>query len=136
MIKAEHDVLLHLFPDAGFNDWTLVDEGEGPYIAQWNRSEPIPGQGQINNAVGSAMIAAAKRATLQKISAMETQALIPRAVREFMVSVIEREAVAAGAARTPPLTPEQSIAVLRAGNSGYRKVKELDESIAVLRAKL
>lgn len=68
-----------------------------------------------------------------KIEAIERQSMLPRAAREFMIGVMEDKAIAAGAARTPPLSAAQSIAALRAGNIGYRKVKEQDEQIAVLR---
>ena len=60
--------------------------------------------------------------------------MAPKWQRDFTLGAMEREAVAIGAGQG--LTPEQSIAALRAGNSGYRKLKELDEQIAALRAML
>lgn len=69
-----------------------------------------------------------------EIAALERDTLLPRPVRDFMLIFMETAAVEQGAAQG--LTAEQSIQVLRANNSGYRKVKELDEQIAALRALL
>lgn len=70
----------------------------------------------------------------QQIDALERAAMLPRASREFMLTFMEGKAVEMGQAQG--LTPEQSLAALRAGNTGYRRVKELDEQIDVLRAQL
>ena len=45
------DALYHLFPDAKDGDWLLQNDldGKGVYIAQWNRPEPQPNQGQIQS---------------------------------------------------------------------------------------
>jgi len=42
--------LLYLFPDYQNGDWVLQDDkdGNGPRIAEWNRPEPQPPQGQID----------------------------------------------------------------------------------------
>jgi hypothetical protein len=40
--------LLHLFPDYQEGDWFLQDDGNGPYVREWNRPEPQPPQGQID----------------------------------------------------------------------------------------
>jgi hypothetical protein len=74
------------------------------------------------------------RSVAAEIDALERQHLMPRAQREFMLTYMETEAAKAGAEQG--LTPEQSVAVLRARNAGYRKVKELDEQIAALRGLL
>lgn len=66
-----------------------------------------------------------------QIEALEREHQLPRPVRDFMLGSMELAAVEQGA--TQGLTPEQSIAALRAGNPGYRRVKELDEQIAALR---
>ena len=70
----------------------------------------------------------------QLIDQLEREHMAPRWQREFTLGVMEREAVQIGAAQG--LTPEQAIAVLRAGNAGYRRVKELDEQIDILRSQL
>lgn len=61
-----------------------------------------------------------------EIEALERQTLLPRPVRDFML--ISMEIQAAGQGITP--------AELRDRNPGYRRVKELDEQIAALRALL
>jgi hypothetical protein len=71
---------------------------------------------------------------LAQIDALEREHQMPKVTREFMLASMEEKAIELGA--TQGLTPEQSIAALRAGNPGYRKVKELDERIAALRALL
>lgn len=68
----------------------------------------------------------------EQIAALERETMLPRATREFMLSFMETTAIEQGAGQG--FTAEQSIAALRAGNSGYRKVKELDEQIDALRA--
>lgn len=67
----------------------------------------------------------------EQIEALERQHMLPRATREFMLTFMEATAIQQGAGQG--LTAPQAIAALRAGNSGYRKVKELDEQIAALR---
>lgn len=68
-----------------------------------------------------------KNARLQaQIDAMEREALVSRPVREYMILDMEAKAIAAG------YTLEQ----LRAGQHGYRKVKEFDESITALRSQM
>jgi hypothetical protein len=71
-------------------------------------------------------------AATEQIEALEREHMMPRATREFMLTFMETTAIQQGAGQG--LTPEQSLTVLRAGNSGYRKVKELDEQIDALRA--
>lgn len=70
----------------------------------------------------------------EQIEALERETLLPRPVRDFMLVSMEQAAAQQGA--TQGLTAAQSVAVLRANNSGYRKVKGLDEQIAALRALL
>ncbi|MDP2018983.1 hypothetical protein [Hydrogenophaga sp.] len=62
----------------------------------------------------------------EQIDALERQYMLPRPVRDVMLGLMEKEAAAVG------LTPAQ----LRLANPGYRRVKELDEQIAALRALL
>lgn len=62
----------------------------------------------------------------ERIDALERETMLPRPVRDFMLIAMEVEAAKQG------ITPEQ----LRLANPGYRKVKELDEQIAALRALL
>lgn len=62
----------------------------------------------------------------QQIDALERQYMLPRPVRDVLLGVMEKEAAAAG------YTPAQ----LRLANPGYRRVKELDEQIAALRAQV
>lgn len=61
-----------------------------------------------------------------QIEALERATLLPRPVRDVLLALMEKEALAAGI----------SLILLRAKNSGYRRVKELDEQIAALRAML
>jgi len=70
----------------------------------------------------------------QQIEALERDNMAPRWQREFTLGVMEREAVELGAAQVPPLDASQAIAVLRAKNAGYRRLKEIDEEIVALRA--
>ena len=42
--------LLIIFPDFNEGDWTLQDDGNGPYIKAWNRSEPEPTDAEIEAA--------------------------------------------------------------------------------------
>jgi hypothetical protein len=69
-----------------------------------------------------------------EIHALEQTTLMPRPVRDYMLEDMENRAAAAG--EQQGLTRAQSIAVLRSRNAGYRRVKELDEQIAALRALL
>ena len=55
-----------------------------------------------------------------QISSLETQQLLPRITREFMLLTMEAS-----------FTPEQL-----AGNYGYTKLKEFDTLLAILRAQL
>ena len=70
------------------------------------------------------IVSAVVKGRLQKqIQDMERSSMVPRSVREFMLASIEKEN------KLPP-------AQLRATNVAYRKDKELDEQIAVLRAQV
>lgn len=68
------------------------------------------------------------------IDELERKHLMPRVQRDFMLAWMEMKAVQLGA--ESGLSPEQSVAQLYSKNIGYRKVKELDEQINLLRAKL
>ena len=59
---------------------------------------------------------------------IEAAAMLPRVAREFMIAGLELE----GARHEPPITPEQ----LYAANIGYKKLRDLDDQIAALRASL
>lgn len=61
-----------------------------------------------------------------QIDALDGGDPMARPTREFMILSLEKEALAAG----------YTVAQLRANHYGYRKVKELDEQIAALRAQL
>ena len=61
-----------------------------------------------------------------EILRLESESKIPRVSREFMLSVMEKEAIDAG------YTLEQ----LYAANIGYRKLKDLDTQIRTLRKQL
>ena len=52
------DVLAYLFPGAKPGDWTLQDDGAGPYVAAWNRTEAQPTASQIAAAALPVNIAA------------------------------------------------------------------------------
>ena len=61
-----------------------------------------------------------------QIDALERQYMLPRPVRDVLLPLMEAKAAELG------YTPAQ----LRIANPGYRRVKELDEQIAALRAML
>ena len=63
-----------------------------------------------------------------QIAALEAASMLPRVAREFMIAGLELE----GARHVPPITPEQ----LYAANIGYKKLRDLDDQIAALRASL
>lgn len=65
---------------------------------------------------------------IDQIAALETASMLPRVAREFMLAGLELE----GARHVPPITPEQ----LYAANIGYKKLRDLDDQIAALRAAL
>ena len=65
---------------------------------------------------------------IEQIAALETASMLPRVAREFMLAGLELE----GARHVPPITPEQ----LYAANIGYKKLRDLDDQIAALRASL
>ena len=60
----------------------------------------------------------------EQIDALERQYMLPRPVRDVLLPLMEMQAASQG------ITPAQ----LRERNTGYRKVKELDEQISALRA--
>lgn len=70
----------------------------------------------------------------EQIDALEREFLLARPVRDVLLGLLEKEAVAQGAGQG--LTSEQSVALLRERNPGYRKVKELDEQIDALRERI
>ena len=70
------------------------------------------------------------------IARLEREEMMPHGIRVFVIESLEREAVLAGAARTPALTAAQSKALLRAGNSGYRRVIEFHELISSMEAQI
>ena len=67
-----------------------------------------------------------KKAFAAQIEQLEATSKIPRVTREFMLSVMEKEATDTG------MTQVQ----LYAANVGYRKLKDLDTQIRALRAQL
>lgn len=71
-----------------------------------------------------------------QIDFLERAAMMPRGTREYMLSELESKAVALGAAMVPPLDAASSLAAAYAGNILYRKLKDLDDQIALLRAQL
>lgn len=44
-------------------DWDLVDDGAGPYIAAWHRTEPQPSDTEIDTAIAAAKAAAQQAVT-------------------------------------------------------------------------
>lgn len=58
-----HDALMFLFPGAKWGDWLLQDDGDGPYIKEWRRAEPLPTAGEIE----TALVAAVKVVRWQEI---------------------------------------------------------------------
>lgn len=60
---------------------------------------------------------------LEKISMIEAVSMIPRVVREFTITGLEREAA------IDAVSPEQ----LYLTNPGYKRLKDLDDEIAALR---
>lgn len=70
----------------------------------------------------------------QQIADLERQAGMVKAVRKFMLTAMEAEAIKQGAAQG--LTSAQALALLRSKNAGYAGVKALDEQIEALEALL
>lgn len=70
----------------------------------------------------------------QQIADLERQSGMVKAVRKFMLTAMEAEAIKQGAAQG--LTSVQSLALLRSKNAGYAGVKALDEQIEALEALL
>lgn len=70
----------------------------------------------------------------EQIAELERQSGAPKWMRALALGLMEKEAVTQGAAQG--LNATQSIALLRAGNPGYRRLKEIEEQIAVLEALL
>lgn len=70
----------------------------------------------------------------QQIAELERQSGMVKAVRKFMLTAMEAEAIKQGAAQG--LTSVQSLALLRSKNAGYAGVKALDEQIEALEALL
>ena len=86
----------------------------------------LDGLTAITSEEASALTAPPAASPAAQIDALERQHMLPRPVRDVMLGLMEKEAAAVG------LTPAQ----LRVANPGYRRVKELDEQIAALRALL
>lgn len=64
-----HNALLFLFPGYRDGDWVLQNDGEGSYIAQWNRTEPQPTQEQIEAVTQATDIVSLKAALKARYSA-------------------------------------------------------------------
>ena len=64
----------------------------------------------------------------------ELEGKTERGVREFMLALLEREAIALGAQQG--LTAPQSLTVAYSSNILYRKAKDVDNTIVALRAQL
>lgn len=109
------------------------DSGDG-YYAVGDGFEPPDDWQSITEQEWSAANPPVMAAPAEQIETLERDTLLPRPVRDFMLLSMEQAAVQQGAAQG--LSPAQSVAALRAKNSGYRKVKELDEQISALRALL
>lgn len=89
-------------------DWQLYQQ----WLEQGNTPEPADPEPTLDAAA--------------QIEALEREYMLPRPVRDVLLPLMEAKAVELG------YTIEQ----LRTSNSGYRKVKELDEQIAILRNQL
>lgn len=74
------------------------------------------------------------RSPAERIADLERQAGMVKAVRKFMLTAMEAEAIKQGAAQG--LTSVQALALLRSKNAGYAGVKALDEQIEALEALL
>ena len=70
----------------------------------------------------------------QQIATLEQQAGMVKAVRKFMLTAMESEAIKQGLSQG--LNATQSLALLRSKNAGYAGVKALDEQIEALEAQL
>ena len=75
-----------------------------------------------------------KADALAKIDRLERERQLPKHVRTTIMQLAEKEAIAAGAARVPALTPLQSLTLLRA-NPGtvYNQVRLFHEEIDIIR---
>ena len=89
----------------------------------------LPGLVAITQAEANALVVAAPQVSAtpaEQIDALERQFMLPRPVRDVLLPLMEEKAAELG----------YSPAQLRIANPGYRRVKDLDEQIAALRALL
>ena len=97
----------------------LAGQAEGMLIVPDDAGYPVL---QDRPTQSSAQVA------LARISELESVSMIPRVTREFMISALELE----GSRRSPPVGPAE----LYESNIGYRRLKDVDDEIASLRASL
>lgn len=121
MYRLTNTELVQRISDGAF---IPVDEGNSDYSAylSWRARGNSP----------ELAVEAPGPSAQEQIEALEREHMAPQWQREFTLGSMEREAVELGAGQG--LTPEQSIAMLRAKNPGYRRLKELHEQIDALRA--
>lgn len=114
--RIENRIVIEMLDDYAAPDGFTIHEDNGQQLTE------IYGQ------VGSVLKPAIdpKVAAAAEIKRLETESMIPRVTREFMLADVEEKALAKG------LTLEQLIAA----NAGYRKLKALDDQIKALRAQL
>lgn len=71
--------LLYLFSDLKDSEFTLQDDGQGPYISQWNRPDPQPTQAELD-AVTPAQEQASKDSSPNEIARKARERLQTRGV--------------------------------------------------------
>jgi hypothetical protein len=114
--RIENRIVIETLDDYAAPDGFTIHEDNGQQLTE------IYGQ------VGTVLrpVIDPKLAASAEIKRLETESMIPRVTREFMLDMAEQAALSKG------YTLEQ----LTAANAGYRKLKALDDQIKALRAQL
>jgi len=102
--------------------WYVDRDEQGRIIGRYANAQR-EGQEFVD---GEVTISPSQRNIAAEIEALERQHMLPRPVRDSLLAIAEKEALAAGL----------TIAQLETANAGYRKVKALHQQIAELRALL
>lgn len=77
-----------------------------------------------------------KDALQAQIDTLERAALENRKWREYSILEMEKAAIAFGAAQVPALTAAESLAYVYATNIAYKKTKDVDSQIIILRTQM
>jgi hypothetical protein len=115
-------------PDGSYYEGLHVAEGSVAVTQRPSTRHKWEGGAWV---VDAEVVKAEGRALIDKL---ERERQLPKAVRTTIMQLAEKEAIAAGAARTPALTAEQSLTLLRS-NAGttYNQVRLFHNELDVIR---